>query len=321
MIGPADLGGILAMMPAFATDDAASVHATDTVDVERLTRGVDRIIADGIDVLATAGSFGEFHTLLEEEHETLARATVEAVRKRVPVFVGCTALNSRDAFRRARVARDAGADGVLVGVPFYFPSTVENAVRFYRDLAAEFPDLAIMIYHNPTLHHVTLPIRALSELAQLPNIVAMKDAHRETRDFVALQRATGGRVRVFVAAWQFHAYQPLGAAGFWSYDCWMGPAPLIKLRDAIAAGRSEEGADITLDLYPPRDQLPPLSWRETLAKIAISYAKYVEPGPLRPPFVIIPPEVEQAARDRSARWLAACERYGGVPAEGLPVGR
>jgi dihydrodipicolinate synthase/N-acetylneuraminate lyase len=321
MIGRADLSGIMAMMPAFATDDAASVHATDTVDVNRLARGVDRIISDGIDVLATTGSFGEFHTLLDSEHATLARATVEAVRQRVPVFVGCTALNSRDAFRRVRVARDAGADGVLVGVPFYFPSTVENAVRFYRDLAAEFPDLAIMIYHNPILHHVTLPIRAMGELAQLPNIVAMKDGHRETRDFVALQRATEGRIRVFVAAWQFHGYRALGAAGFWSYDCWMGPAPLVKLRDAVLAGRSEEGADITLDLYPPRELLPSLSWRETLAKIAISHARYVEPGPLRPPFVIIPPEVDQAARDRSARWLAACERYSGAATGAAAAGQ
>jgi hypothetical protein len=83
-------------------------------------------------------------------------------------------------------------------VPFYFPSTIENAVRFYRDLAAEFSDLAIMIYHNPTLHHVTLPIRAMTELAEVPNIVAMKDAHRETRDFVALQRATHGQSRMAV---------------------------------------------------------------------------------------------------------------------------
>lgn len=306
---PSDLGGILAMMPAFATDDAASVHATATVDTDRLDRGVRRLVDDGIDVLATTGSFGEFHTLLEDEFETLTRATVEAVGGRIPVFAGCTALNSRHAFRRARVAQEAGADGLLVGIPFYFPSTVENAVRFVRDIAAEFPDLAIMLYHNPTLHHVTLPIRAMAELAELPSVVAMKDAHRETRDFTALQRATGGRIKVFVATWQFHGYEPLGAAGFWSYDCWMGPEPVLRLRDAVRAGRRDEAADITLDLYPPREQLPSLSWRETLAKLAIAKAGYVDPGPLRPPFVLIPPEVERAAEERSARWQAARSRW------------
>jgi dihydrodipicolinate synthase/N-acetylneuraminate lyase len=149
-IGQTDLTGIMAMMPAFATDDAASVDATATVDTDRLATGVDRIIRDGIDVIAAAGSFGEFHTLLDGEFATLARAAVEAVGGRVPLFVGCTALNSRDAIRRAKVARDAGADGVLAGVPFYFPSTVDNALRYYRDLSAAVPDVAIMIYHNPT---------------------------------------------------------------------------------------------------------------------------------------------------------------------------
>jgi hypothetical protein len=131
---------------------------------------------------------------------------------------------------------------------------------------------------------------------------------------VALQRATSGRVRVFVAAWQFHGYEPLGAAGFWSYDCWMGPAPVIALRDAMREGRATDAADITLDLYPPRDQLPSLTWRETLAKIAIGHAGYVEPGPLRAPFVVIPPEVDRLARGRSERWLELCQRY--QPARG-----
>jgi dihydrodipicolinate synthase/N-acetylneuraminate lyase len=142
----------------------------------------------------------------------------------------------------------------------------------------------------------------------------MKDSHRETRDFVALQRATRDRIRVFVAAWQFHGYEPLGAAGLWSYDCWMGPEPLVRLRDAMRDGRHDEGADITLDLYPPREQVPSLSWRETAAKLAVAHAGYVQPGPLRPPFVVIPPEVDRAAQDRAARWQAARVRYGAAPA-------
>jgi dihydrodipicolinate synthase/N-acetylneuraminate lyase len=237
---------------------------------------------------------------------------VDAVAKRVPVFAGTAALNSRHAYRRAQVAREAGADGLLVGIPFYFPSTVDNALRFLRDMSAEFADLAIMLYHNPVLHHVTLPVRAMAELAEIPNVVAAKDAHRETRDFVAIQRATRGAIRTFVATWQFHGYEPLGAAGFWSYDCWMGPEPVLRLRDAMRAGRREEAADITLDLYPPLEQVPPLSWRETLAKLAIARAGYVEPGPLRPPFVVIPPEIERAAEARSARWQASRERWASV---------
>lgn len=308
-LGQQDLGGILAMMPAFATADAASIDATDTIDVENLRAAVNRIIEDGIDVLATTGSFGEFHTLLDDEFATLTRATVEAVADRVPLFIGCTALNSREVLRRAKVARDAGAAGILVGVPFYFPSTVDNAMRFLGEVAERFPDLAVMIYHNPTLHNVTLPSASFSAIRHHRNVIAMKDGNREPRDLLALTQGPGDAMRIFVTAWQWAAYAPLGAAGFWSYDCWMGPAPVIRLRDAIAAGDFQAAAGITLDLYPPLPQPPNLQWRETLAKVAIGHAGYCHPGPLRPPFLEIPPGVERAARGRAERWLAAVGRY------------
>ena len=144
MITAGDLHGVMAMMPAFATPDAADIRATNTVAVDNLKAAVDRIIGDGVDVIAATGSFGEWHTLLPEEFDTLVRATVEVVNKRVPLFVGCTALNSREAIRKIARARDLGAEGVLLGVPFYFPATVENTVRFYRDVTEMFPDLSFI---------------------------------------------------------------------------------------------------------------------------------------------------------------------------------
>ena len=51
-------------------------------------------------------------------------------------------------------------------MPYYFPSSLENAIRFYRDVGEMFPKLNIMIYHNPALHHVTLPVEAFKEITQ-----------------------------------------------------------------------------------------------------------------------------------------------------------
>jgi dihydrodipicolinate synthase/N-acetylneuraminate lyase len=52
-----------------------------------------------------------------------------------------------------------------------------------------------------------------------------------------------------------------------------------------------------------------LAWRETAAKIAIRYAGYCDPGPLRPPFVEIPPEVDAAQKKRAEKWNKLCEKY------------
>ena len=247
---------------------------------------VDRIIKDGINVIATTGSFGEFHTLLwPEEFETITRATIEVVNKRVPLFIGVTSLNSREVVQKMTFARDAGAEGVLLGVPFYFPSTVENAVRFYHDVAEMFPTLAIMVYHNPALHNVTIPVDAFSRLLENRNVVAMKDSHRDTRQFMNLMRIADGRLSVFVNQLQCYPFVELGAAGFWSYDCWMGPWPMLRLRDAVAQGDVATARQIIFEVSElgiGGTGSAPLSWRETASKLAIQQAGYCEPGSAAP---------------------------------------
>ena len=310
MIRCDDLSGLMAMMPAFATDDGASIDATKTVDLSRLEAGVNRMIGDGAGVISTCGSFGEFHTLLWEEWQELNRATVEIAKKRVPVFVGCTALNSREALARAKFAEKIGADGILVGVPFYFPASIDNVVRFYSDLAQRVPKLGIMIYHNPSLHNVKIPVPAFAELVKSPNIVAMKDSHRDTAEFMKLQEIVRGKVAVFCNWAQFHPYYQLGAAGFWSIDSWMGPQVLLAFHEAVVAGDLTLARQIMFEIAPVMSERKVnLSWRETASKLGVHHAGYVDPGPLRPPFVEIPPEVDKAQKARAEKWVKLCQKY------------
>jgi len=320
MLGAGDIGGMMAMMPAFAKDEAADLRATDTVSVERLRSGLDRMIRDGADVIATTGSFGECHTLLPKEFETLARESADVVRRRVPLFIGVTSANARETVEKMRVVADTAADGALIGIPYYFPSTVDNAVRFFREIAGIFPKLNILIYHNPTLHHVTLSVEAFEDLIKIPQIIGMKDSHRDTMSFMKLMKILRGKISVLCHQTQYVPYAELGAAGFWSIDAWMGPWPLLALRDAVARGDISRAKEVILDIAPPPGSRPPsLSWRETAAKIAIGMAGYVEPGPLRPPFLEIPAEVIEAQRKRVERWQRLCAKY--APASETAVRR
>jgi dihydrodipicolinate synthase/N-acetylneuraminate lyase len=312
MLSASDLGGMMAMMPAFATDAAADLRAADTVSVERLRAGVERMVGDGANVLATTGSFGECHTLLADEFRTLTHETAAVVRRRIPLFIGVTSVNARETMEKMRVVADTAADGVLLGVPYYFPSTLDNALRFFREIAEIFPRLAILIYHNPALHHVTLPVEAFQALIKIPQIVGMKDSHRDTATFIRLQEVIQGRISVMCNALQYFPYAQLGAAGFWSIDAWMGPWPFFALRDAVARGDLEAARAITLDLAPPVTRKSDLSWRETASKIAIGMAGYVEPGPLRAPFLDIPDEVIETQKKRVERWQRLCAKYQGA---------
>ena len=308
-----DLKGFMAMMPAFTTDDGASIDATETIDLDRLSAALNKMIADGAGLISTCGSFGEFHTLLWEEWKILNRAAVEINDHRVPLFVGCTALNSREALRRLEFAQEIGAYGVLVGVPFYFPSTIENAIGFYKDIAERFPKLGIMLYHNPALHNVKLAVPAFAELIKNPNIIGMKDSHRDTLEFMKLREIIDGHISVFCNTMQFHPFHELGAEGFWSIDSWMGPEPLTALYSAVCSGNTNLAREIYFDISPVMtDAKANYSWRETAAKIAIRYSGYCDPGPLRPPFVEIPTTIDKAMRARAEKWQKLRTKYSDV---------
>lgn len=312
MIGPQDLKGVLAMMPAFTTADGDSPTATDTIDTAALEAAVDRIIRDGADAIATTGSFGEAQNLLWEEHKKLMEVTVAAARRRVPVFIGVITLNTRESLRQIRYAREVGADGVLCAVPFYFPATVDNAVQFYLDVADAFPDLGVALYHNPLLHRVTIPVAAFEKLVTRRNIVAMKDSHRMPVAFLELMKIVGGKISVFCNQTQAYPYVLFGAAGFWSICAWMGPWPLLRLRDACFAGDWEAAKEICLDLdaaYKAPGRPGDLFWRENSHKLAVNESGYCYAGPLRPPFRHVPPEIRDHARKMAAKWVELCRKY------------
>src|SRR3970040_2508567 len=114
MLTANDLKGVLAMMPAFATPDAVDIRSTKTIAVDNLKDVVDKIIKDGVNNIATTGTYGECYNLLFDEFKTLAVATVEAVKNRVPLFIGCTSPHPRGVVQKKNFVKGLGADGGCV---------------------------------------------------------------------------------------------------------------------------------------------------------------------------------------------------------------
>lgn len=311
MYTPDDMHGLNAMMPAFAKEGAESLTATDTVDVDRLTAAVDRMIKDGVNAISTTGSFGEVSNLLWEEMQTLFEATRDVVAKRVPLMFGITSWNGREVVRKARFVRDIGGEGIFVGVPFYYTPTVDNAVAFFKELSALFPDLSIQIYHNPTLHRIHIPVDAFAELSKLPNIVSMKDSHRTPMEFMALQRHVRNKISIFTYQMQYYPYQQWGARGFWSTDAWMGPWPLLYLRDVTDAGEYDKAEQVMFDITGGRvgggeDVAGP---QDNARKLGYTHAGYCDLGPNRSPYMVVKPESLQRHVARAERWQQLCEKY------------
>ena len=306
MISASELNGVLGMMPAFATPDAVDVRATQTIAVDNLREGVDKIIKDGLQNIATTGTYGECYNLLFEEFKTLAVATVETVKKRVPLFLGVTSCNPREVIQKMNFVKGAGADGVLLGVPYYETLHVQDAIKFYHDIADLFPTLNIVIYHNPDNHKFTIPVAAFKELVKKPNIIGMKDSHRTTQAFMNLQRVVKGKISVFVNQSQLYPYYEMGAAGCWSTEVWMGPWPILYLLEQVRKGDNQKAKEVIEDLGGVGGGKPiPGSGNKRPAE----FADYCKVGPTRVPFVTFPEAKLAEAKARAAHWMKLNEKY------------
>ena len=310
---PSELKGVFVMMMAFATADAHDIRTRNTIDVDNLEKGVNRLIDDGVHMITTTSGSGESFNLFWEEFQTVVRAAIEVVNKRVPLFIGVTSENARDVVRKIEFVRDAGGEGVLLGLPYYWQMAIPNVIAFYRTISELFPDLSISIYHNPTNHRVHIPVYAFEELVKLPNLVAMKDSHRTPIEFLQLHNIIHGKISHFVNANQLYPYYEMGASGCWSHEVNMGPWPVLRAYQAVVDGDTETAKRLMLEISGGA------SARRGGGQDGIGeggsgilpqqFAKYIDRGPGRPPYFVKAPGADERAQKRAAQWVALCKKY------------
>jgi 4-hydroxy-tetrahydrodipicolinate synthase len=145
------------------------------VDFPTLKRLVDWHAEQGTDCLAPVGTTGESPTLDHEEHERVIAAVVEQARGRIKVMPGTGSNSTREAVRLTRFAKRAGADGALMVGPYYNKPTQEGYYRHFAAVA-EAVDLPIVLYNIPGRTGSNILPETIARLAQLPNIVGVKEA-------------------------------------------------------------------------------------------------------------------------------------------------
>ncbi len=165
------------MTPTFAGALTALVtpFRDGQVDVEALRALVEAQIAGGIDGLVPCGTTGESVTLSTAEHTLVVRTVVEQTKRRVPVVAGAGSVSTAHAIELTRIAREAKADGVLIVVPYYNKPTQAGLVAHYRAVLREVP-MPTILYNIPGRSGVDLGLDAMAQLAEVPEIVAVKEA-------------------------------------------------------------------------------------------------------------------------------------------------
>ncbi len=146
-----------------------------TVDFEGFRTLIDFQATNGTSAVLITGSTGEVSMLSREERQEVISKTVKFKRSDMLLFYGCTGNTSQETMNMVRYAAKEGADGAIVTVPSYICPPVEDAVRYFLEIA-DTSEIPIGIYNNPSRVGTDLPAEAIIRLADHPNIVVDKEA-------------------------------------------------------------------------------------------------------------------------------------------------
>lgn len=239
-------------MPAHLACDWSGVYPAATTQFDTAlaldlaaTQAVQAaLLRDRVHGLVLLGTVGEGNSLSGEEKRTVLRGAVEVTEGRVPIIVGVSEFTTATAVGFVRDAERLGASGFMVLPGMVYVPTAAELEQHFRSIAAA-TALPIMLYNNPPAYRVNIELPTLARLADVPNIVAIKESAPDPRRFTDLFNVFGERFVLFAGLDDvvFEALT-LGARGWVSGLTNAFPAESLALYAALRSGDLERARRI-----------------------------------------------------------------------------
>lgn len=206
------------------------------IDFPRFEELAEANIANGADGLIVCGSTGEFYAMSIEERVKLFEATVRVAAGRVPVLAGVSDLHTDVVVALSAAAEKAGCDGILALPPIYAKPDLREAEHFYRRVCGA-TGLPVMLYNSPARIGVNITPDLVARLAELPNVVAIKDSSADIQQVTELAARVKGELSVFVGyETMIRASLPLGVVGVVAMAHQLSGRLVRRYFDACKAG-------------------------------------------------------------------------------------
>jgi 4-hydroxy-tetrahydrodipicolinate synthase len=211
-------------------------------------------IVTGRGVQVIGGSNGQGFSLSEEEYKRLIDIVVHEAAGRVPICVGCTRPATDPVIELAQYAEEAGADAVMILAPHYYPNPSDDLVYKHFKAIADATNIGIMIYNNPGVTGKDLSVEALTRLAEIDNIVALKET---TSNMFLLREivykfADRFTINANTYRWMMPLDYQLGVVGHNNFFGNIDPAFALRMEDVDMSGDFEQSNELwtrMLDLY------------------------------------------------------------------------
>ena len=160
------------------------------VNYEVLKQMVNHLIEEGVHGLFPVGTTGEFYAFDDETYRKIIVTVKEAANNRVPIYAGANHITTRGVIRQVKICEEIGVDAVSVLTPMFVSQTQEELYNYYYDIAKS-TTLPIIMYNNKPKTNVTIAPETVAKLAEIPNIIAVKDSTGDmtnTAEYIRLTR-------------------------------------------------------------------------------------------------------------------------------------
>lgn len=228
--------------------------AEGRVDETTLRRLVNHLIEGGVHGLFPMGTTGEFYAINNDEYERILSVTIEEANGRVPVYAGCNHITTRGAIELVKLAEKVGADAVSVLTPMFISQTQNELYNYYKTIA-EHSQLPIVMYNNKPKTNVTIAPETVARLAEIENIVAVKDSTGDftnTEEYLRLTRGNDNFSVLLGRDTLIYAGLCYGATGAIASCANVAPRITVDIYEKFMAGDLAGALEAQFKLAPLR---------------------------------------------------------------------
>lgn len=266
------------VLPAMVTP----LNNDETVNEGALRKLCRFLIDGGVHGLFPVGTTGEFYALTRDEKRRILEITLEEAGKTVPVYFGSGAISTREVMALNKIAEEAGATAVSVLTPMFISPSQRELADHYRRIA-DHTSLPILLYNNLPKTGLTITPETAASLAEIDNIVGIKDSSGDfTLTLEYIRRTRGSDFHVLAGRdTLIHACLVHGGAGAIAACANVAPRLVSDIYDKFVAGDVEGSLEAQFKLAPLRLAFKlgsfPTVIKESLALIGIDMGPSFSP--------------------------------------------
>jgi len=207
-------------------------------------------VQGGIHGIVPCGTTGESPTLSHAEHKRVVETCIDQVKKRVVVIAGSGSNNTAEALELTKHAQAAGADAALMITPYYNKPTQEGLYQHYKTVASQ-TKIPIVVYNVPGRTSVNLLPETVARLAELSNIVGLKDATGDLKQGCKTLELCGDKITV-LSGDDFTTFPLLcvGGMGVISVVSNVAPADMAGMCNAFFKGDLAKARALHYKMWP-----------------------------------------------------------------------